>query len=187
MEGKKGREHLMKHSGLAPYSKLKDMMNEIVALVVLETNISARSNGVAAVPLDVNLSDDILIGACAVLQRGFSLAVLVTQRLTASVMKVSGAVTMCSGVFVSDGAARIAHLAVCVSFDLNGLSLSRCSHIYSTLSSLNLGRQSFNMGIQFHYFTLEGQLGDMGWERRVTAHQIQSPERCCELKDGSSL
>ncbi|KAI0560955.1 hypothetical protein FGB62_95g096 [Gracilaria domingensis] len=185
MQGKKGGEYLMKDWGLAPDPEVKDLMNEIVALVIPETNVSARSNGLAAVPLDVDFSDYVLVGACAVSRRGPALAILVTKRLTASVMTVSEAVTMSSGVFAAGGAAGIALTAGCTSFCFVSANLSGRSQVYSALSSLNLGRQSFDVTNQFHHFILAGQLGDMGWERSVTSHQSQSAGRWSELKDGS--
>ncbi|KAI0562598.1 hypothetical protein FGB62_57g19 [Gracilaria domingensis] len=42
MQGKKGDEYLMKDWGLAPDPEVKDLMNEIVALLIPETNVSAR-------------------------------------------------------------------------------------------------------------------------------------------------
>ncbi|KAI0559422.1 DNA helicase [Gracilaria domingensis] len=100
-------------------------------------------------------------------------------------MTVSEAETASSGVFATGGAAGIALTAGCTSFCFVSANLSGRSQVYSAFSSLNLGRQSFDVKNQFHHFTLAGQLGDMGWELSTTSHGSQSARQWSELKDGS--
>lgn len=177
-------EHVMRDWNLSPDPEAEDT-NEVIALVLPESSPSARRNGLAAVPVDVDFSDYVLVGASAVSPRGPAIAVLVTKRMTSSVMTVSEAVTTRSGLFAAGGVAAIALTAGGTSFCFVSANLEGPPEVYSALSSLNLGRQSFDVTNQFHHFSLAGYLGEMCWDRSKSSSSERVAGPWTKLKDGS--
>lgn len=182
--GTREGEHKMSDWNLSPDPEAKDT-HEVIALVLPQSSPSARHNGLAAVPIDVDFSDYVLVGACAVSPRGPAIAVLVTKRLTPSVMTVSEAVTTRSGLFAAGGVAAIALTAGGTSFCFVSAHLEGPPEAYSALSSLNLGRQSFDVTNQFHHFSLAGYLGDMCWDQSKSSLSERNIGPWVKLTDGS--
>lgn len=185
LAGLNAGEHTMADWGLEP-SPEAESVDEIVVLSLPEGNALTRSWGLAAVPVDVDFSDYTLAGACAVNDRGPAIAILASKSIAPTIMTVSEATTTRSGQFSSNGAAgcvlQVCGTSLCfVSVNLNGPA-----DMFNALSSLKLGRPSFDISNQFHHFFVLGLTGDMHWYRSEAPGYGPEARKWVELSDGTS-
>lgn len=160
--------------------------NEIVVLVLPEGNAVTRSWGLAAVPLDVDESGYILVSACAVTDRGPAIAVLVSKKAAPTVMSVAEATSGRTSSFSAGGAVAVALQACGTSFCFVSGRLSGSTDVYHALTSLKLGRQSFDVTNQFHHFVLAGLLGDMHWHHDFAPGYGRDARKWVRLGDGAA-
>lgn len=179
-------EHRMTDWGLDQPVKGR---HEIVALVLPEGNAVTRSWGLAAVPIDIDDSEYVLISARAVSDRGPSIAILASKPAAPTVMSVSEAVVSRTGSLstASGGAVAVSLLAGGASFCFVSARLSGAQEVYSALSSLKLGRPTFDITNQFEHFVVAGLLGEMQWRNRTSSH-VHGPEsrKWVQLADGAT-
>lgn len=177
-------EHKMKDWGLPNGSSAEK--NEIIALVLPEGNTLTRSWGLAAVPIDVDSSGYVLVGACSVTDRGPAIAVLVSENLAPAVMSVAQAISGRSAAFSPGGAAAVGMHVAGTSLCFVSGHLSGSTDVYHSLSALKLGRHSFDVTNQFHHFALAGLLGDMHWHHGSAPGSGPEARNWVHLGDGSS-
>lgn len=169
---------------------------QVIALVVPECNATSRPCGLAAVPVDVDTSDLVVLSAFAASERGPALAVLGSRDVAESAMSVDEAVWCASGSFSAGGVAGVA-LQICgASFCFLGARIDSADELSAALMHLRLGRPSFECTMQFDHFVLAGTLGNMRWghsngrvERGDERKWSQSEEGslCYSLANGLSV
>lgn len=178
-------EHHMADWGLAPDPDVKEA-NEVVALMIPECSALTRSWGLAAVPLDVDLSDYVLISACAVSKRGPALAILASKNIASTITTVSQAGTPQSTLFPGGGATGVAVQVCGTSLCFVSAKLDGLSEVQATLASLKLGRHSFDVTNQFHHFTLAGLLGNVKWHSSKLPEKGPKGRNWIEMAEGST-
>lgn len=178
-------EHSMSDWGLSNSESDIDP-NEVIALVLPEGNAITRYWGLAAVPVDVDESGYVLVGACSVTDRGPAIAVLVSKKLAPSVMSVAEATSGRASTFSVGGAAAIAMQVSGTSLCFVSGRLSGSKDVYQSLTTLKLGRQSFDVTNQFHHFVMAGLLGDMQWHHDSAAGSGPDARKWVRLGDGAA-
>lgn len=177
-------EHRMQDWGLTDDTEVDEP--EIVALILPEGNAITRSWGLAAVPMDVDESKYVLVSARSVSNRGPAIAILASKKAAPTVMNVSEAISGRAATFASGGAVAVALEACGTSLCFVGAKVSGAQDMYHTLTSLKLGRPSFDITNEYHHFIVAGLLGDMQWHHDSAPISGAASRKWVRLGDGSA-
>lgn len=159
--------------------------NEIVVITVPEGHSDTRTWGLAAVPVDVDHSDYVLISAKAVSSRGPAIAVLASKTAAGSVMSVTESAVGRAGSLTGGGAVAIALNARGRSFCFVSARLGGPRDLFRVLTALKLRRNMFDVTNQFEHFYIAGVMGDLQWREGDVPRDGPLAREFLKLGDGS--
>lgn len=158
---------------------------EVVALVVPEGHSDTRELGLAAVPLDVDSSNYVLVSAQAVSSRGPAIAVLASKKAAPTVMSVSESLVGRAGSLTGGGAVAVSLVVSGTSVCFVSARLGGAKDLFRVLSSLKLRRPMFDVTNQFEHFYIAGVMGDLQWRNGDVPDDGPAARQFLTLGDGA--
>lgn len=166
-----------------------DESNVLIAIVVPECNSDGRPHGLAAVPVDVDNSDLVVLAALSVSAHGPAIAILASADVARTTMNVEEATWASSGTFNSGGAVAVAVEACGASFCFVSVRVDNRPELSAALTGLKLGRSKLDMSVQFDHVWISGIMGGIKVEnegRRIWT-QAEDGGLCYSLTNGLSV
>lgn len=158
---------------------------EVVALIVPEGHSDTREWGLAAVPLDIDRSNYVLVSARAVSSRGPAIAVLASKEAAPSVMSVSESMIGRAGSLTGGGAVGVSLLVCGTTLCFVSARLGGAKDLFRVLSTLKLRRSMFDVTNQFEHFYIAGVMGDLQWRNGNVPDDGPEARKYLSLGDGS--